>query len=117
MSLLHASIFKCVVFEGCSNHGISHYHDMVTIVNCSGPITEPVEDMPATMLIRGPGGNGHVICVPAERIGNKWVEKTAGSRMHGGAFVYGMDSRFSDVVHALGGTRGTAVQLHDRFEP
>lgn len=112
---LNASIFKSDLGD-CSAGGISATHNNVNLVNADGPF-DPNDKHPPCMLIRG-AGHGHVICVPAENVGGRWVElrKQGASRMCGGTFVSTSDSRFHDLVDRLGGRRGTAVSFHDRFE-
>jgi hypothetical protein len=103
--------------ESFSSGGISENYNDVCIVNANGPF-DPNETHPAVLIVRGPGGNGHVIAVPAEKNkSGKWVEsKGKGSRMFGGTFINASDSRFHDLVESLGGLRGTAIGFHDRFE-
>lgn len=107
--------------QSCSLNGLSERFNDVVIVNADGPF-DPTPTMPAVMLIRGPGGNGHVIAVPAMLAARndkaaQWVEMTdMGSRMNGGTFIHSSDSRFHELVAKLGGQRGTAVSFHDRFE-
>ena len=93
------------------------------VVNCDGPF-EPDAQTTPIMLINGPGrtderGVRHVIAVPAERDGDRWVavDNPKRWRMFGGGFVTLGDSRLCRLVELLGGyAGGGAVPLHDRFE-
>jgi hypothetical protein len=45
----------------------------------------------------------------------EWIE-APGWWMMGGNYAATSDSRFSDAIEAIGGTRGMAVKIHDRIE-
>jgi hypothetical protein len=113
---LIANIFKTTY--DCSNGGVSSECSEVTIVNIEGPF-EPTEDRPAVLLVENAGGT--VKIVPAVEVEDaneyhgKWAPKL-GSMM-GGTYVATSDSRFTNAVERLLGSRFYgAVPFHDRYE-
>ncbi len=87
--------------------------DRIFIANANGPFT-PSETDSVGFLVSG-YLKGNVILVPAFFDGTEWQPRRGG--MAGGTFAYTSDSRFSDTLEEITGTRFYgAVSVHDRFE-
>lgn len=89
--------------------------DRVFIANADGPFT-PSENDKVALLIAG-HLKGNVILVPAyfDEALSMWQPRRGG--MAGGTFAYTSDSRFTDTLEKITGTRlYGAVSVHDRFE-
>jgi hypothetical protein len=95
----------------CTNNGVSAVAGSLCVVNVSGPFN-PSPALPAVELVEGPGGRGHAIIRPVEAKKPGMV-----GAMFGGNFGYSSDSRFSEAVQKLTGSRHYgAVAIHDRYE-
>jgi hypothetical protein len=112
---LHADILLPKDGRDSSLNGFSAKFKQVTIINADGPF-KPSATAPPVELIRGPGGSGHVIAVPVNSEFADVPHTDKMWRMASAGFVHTSDSRFHDLVARLGGTRGTAISMHDRFE-
>jgi hypothetical protein len=102
-----------------TNGGLSGRFDRLTVVNVEGPF-EPTPDHPAVMLV--PNALGSVVIMPAEKIGDEWLEIASNTKayagpMFGGNYAATSDSRFGRAVEAILGHRFYgAVPIHDRLE-
>lgn len=106
-----------------SNGGLSSRVDYVTVVNAPGA-SEPSEEAPAVMLVRG-AYPGLVRAVEAELLdgrspnGPDWAERRSATLvgpMFGGCYVAG-NSAITELAEAI--TRAPfygAIALHDRWE-
>ena len=95
----------------CTNNGVSAVAGSLCVVNVPGPFN-PSPALPAVELVEGPGGRGHAILRPVEAKKPGMV-----GPMFGGNFGYSSDSRFSEAVQKLTGSRHYgAVAIHDRYE-
>ena len=95
----------------CTNGGASAEVKSICVVNIPGPFN-PRPESPAFELVEGPGGQGHAILRPVEAKKPGMV-----GPMSGGNFGYSSDSRFSEAVQKLTGSRHYgAVHIHDRYE-
>jgi hypothetical protein len=95
----------------CTNNGVSAVAGSLCVVNVSGPFN-PSPALPAVELVEGPGGRGHAIIRPVEAKKPGMV-----GAMFGGNFGYSSDSRFSEAVQKLTGSRHYgAMAIHDRYE-
>jgi len=95
----------------CTNNGVSAVAGSLCVVNVPGPFN-PSPALPAVELVEGPGGRGHVILRPVEAKNPGMV-----GPMSGGNFGYSSDSRFSEAIQKLTGSRHYgAVSIHDRYE-
>jgi hypothetical protein len=95
----------------CTNNGVSAVAGSLCVVNVPGPFN-PSPALPAVELVEGPGGRGHAIIRPVEAKKPGMV-----GAMFGGNFGYSSDSRFSEAVQKLTGSRHYgAVAIHDRYE-
>jgi hypothetical protein len=95
----------------CTNGGVSAVAGSLCVVNVPGPFN-PSPALPAVELVEGPGGRGHVILRPVEAKNPGMV-----GPMSGGNFGYSSDSRFSEAIQKLTGSRHYgAVSIHDRYE-
>lgn len=118
---IYANVYKNQSGYDCSLNGISSDAQELLILNAEGPFEE--KQVQAVMARSGrkiavarmvPGNlPGCVKIVPVDEAGEpvkQWV-------MFGGNFAYSSDSRFHELVAALGGPRhGGAVPIHDRIE-
>jgi hypothetical protein len=105
---LNVSVYRWDLGD-CTNGGASADVDSVCVVNIPGP-DSPGTDRPAFELVQGPGGKGHAILRPVNGRGGV-------GPMSGGNFGYSSDSRFSEAVRELTGSRHYgAVHIHDRYE-
>lgn len=89
----------CEILKGrhgdCSNNGMSHFHNEVTLILPEGGPFEPSESAPAVELYQAHG------VTKAKAVGEKrWM-------MFGGCFIYTSDSRFPHDY---------PVKLFDRYE-
>jgi hypothetical protein len=98
-----------------SRGGVSADHTQLTVVNIAGPFG-PIDDRPAVMLIQGPGSGPNPVIVPAVLSDAGAWKPAPGWWMFGGNYAATSDSRFSEAITRLGGTRGMAVKVHDRIE-
>jgi hypothetical protein len=103
-----------------SNGGVSTFMDEGVIVNIDGPSSDPDNvHRAALMLVPGAYGTARVVpAVPTPDGG--WTEerrlRSVGPMM-GGCYVATSDSRFTEAVEKITGTKFYgAVPLHDRFE-
>ena len=95
----------------CTNNGVSAVAGSLCVVNVPGPF-DPSAALPAVELVEGPGGRGHAILRPVEAKKPGMV-----GPMSGGNFGYSSDSRFSEAIQKLTGSRHYgAVSIHDRYE-
>ena len=95
----------------CTNNGVSAVAGSLCVVNVPGPF-DPSAALPAVELVEGPGGRGHAILRPVEAKRPGMV-----GPMSGGNFGYSSDSRFSEAIQKLTGSRHYgAVSIHDRYE-
>jgi hypothetical protein len=95
----------------CTNGGVSAGVGSLCVVNVPGPFN-PSPALPAFELVEGPGGRGHAILRPVEAKKPGMV-----GPMFGGNFGYSSDSRFSEAIQKLTGSRHYgAVSIHDRYE-
>jgi hypothetical protein len=102
----------------CSLGGLTADHDRLTVVNIDGPFG-PKDDRPAVMLIQGPGtehSGSNPILVPAVKDEAGDWQPAPGWWMFGGNYAATSDSRFSEAVAKLAGTRSMAPKVHDRIE-
>lgn len=106
-----------------SNGGLSSRVDYVTVVNAPGS-SEPNEEAPAVMLVRG-AYPGLVRMVEAELLdgrspnGPDWAERKSATLigpMFGGCYVACNGSLASLVEAITGAPFYGAVALHDRWE-
>lgn len=109
MKGLLVNIYKTAGQE-CSNGGVSAYADRAILIGEGIPqIFSAATGQPILKLVKG-NLSGTVKIVPLEQPAGKC------GPMFGGAYVATSDSRFSEVVEKICGTRFGAVPLHDRFE-
>ena len=105
---LNVEVFRWGLGD-CTNGGESAEVESVCVVNVGGPFN-PGPDRPAFELVQGPGGQGHAILRPVK-------SREGIGPMFGGNFGYSSDSRFSEAIQELTGSRHYgAVHIHDRYE-
>lgn len=114
--MCHASIYSNATYKGCSLDGISERATSVTIVNIPGMF---VADGPhlatAPAVILESHVRGIARLVPAVFKDGQWQRDKTTMWQAGGAYVATSDSRFSDAIERLTGTRFYgAIPLHDR---
>lgn len=103
------SIFKNPMYAKCSNGGISETNDQALVIGPGIPEIFEAHERPVLKLESHVKGIARL--VPIEKPSGR-----AGPMM-GGAFGHTSDSRFSEAVSALTGSRFYgAVPIHDRFE-
>lgn len=94
--------------QDCSNGGISSKFDRALLIGEGIPEIFEDADLPKIVLEKG-NLQGTVKAMLADT-GGKWS-------MFGGCFVHSSDSRFSEAVERITGSKFyDAVALHDRFE-
>ena len=98
-----------------TNGGVSSTHDMLCLINASGPFA-PTEDAPAVIMQEHTRGCLRII--PAMLAGNgEWVAEKFRLHMAGGNYAGCSDSRFGELCERLLGHRFYgAVSIHDRLE-
>jgi len=103
-----ASILENKQIGNCSNHGISKYHDQVTIVTdikeCQVFETTPHDTLTSPLVMikkKNVCGKEYVYAEPIDGCGY----------MMGGSFIYSSDSRFRRHLSDY------PIPLHDRQEP
>lgn len=112
---LIVSVFRDSTLCDCTNGGISATAKGLTLVNVSGPF-EPSEKYPAAMLVKG-NLAGIAKIVPAEEVSEGVYEPVKGWVMMGGNYAATSDSRFSEAVERITGSRFSgAIPIHDRIE-
>jgi len=102
------------IYRSDYDSALNHFkgRKKIVVVNVDGPFS-PNDEMPAALLIAGPGGHGHLIVVPAElNEDGEYVPliKNHACRMDGGTIADWSDSRWSEA------TGRRPVRIHDRFE-
>jgi len=101
------------VIDGCPLNKFNHVSTLC-LVNVRGP-SEPDANAPAALLIKG-NLPGMVKIVPAG-LGHDGYVQSDSQVMFGGAYAATSDSRFSDAVENIIGSRFYgAVPIHDRVE-
>ena len=109
MGLL-AFVYRTPDGVDCTNNGLSHQYDRMTIVNVDGPF-EPSETAPACWLVKG--NNQGTVRIVVE-------DPHMAKRRHfmmGGNYLSTSDSRLSQAVEEITGEMWYgAIAIHDRHE-
>jgi hypothetical protein len=103
------SIFKNPMYAKCSNGGISETNDEALVIGPGIPGIFEAHELPVLKLESHVKGCARL--VPVEK------PKGRAGPMMGGTFGQTSDSRFSEAIEKLTGSRFYgAVPIHDRFE-